>query len=162
MMRQRNGLPVQSEKDGKSGVRRRRLSRWLVFTFICFATVGVAVWLVSPRPYDSGPLMERLLAAGPGPTPFSTVAPHDDWDTICYLDPYDTPSLRLPRHLGAELTGIADLTGFTYEPYDQIISEEEIGLLETRPSPDTDLAPMGLSPPHLRNPACGHRNRRAS
>jgi hypothetical protein len=102
--------------------RRRRLLQWCgVLVGLC--VVGLAtVKLVLPNRFDSTPLMQRLLAAGPKPTAFSAVLPQPDWDTVCYLDPYDKPSVDLPRHLNE------DVTNFTFKPFDHVIGEEENGL----------------------------------
>ena len=102
-----------------------RVRQFLGFVLIIGASVLAlaAVQLLSPKGRsDSDLLLERLLEAGSKPTPFSTVMPDPDWDTVCYLSPYDRPSRGLPQYLGE------DLSGFDFEPYDKIIAEGENGL----------------------------------
>jgi hypothetical protein len=86
------------------------------------AVAGLAVWLLRPTSSDSEELAGRLLAAGPQRTSFETVLPDRRWDTVCYLDPYDRPSLSLTRHLEE------DVTDFVFEPSDRYLAEEETGI----------------------------------
>ena len=65
-----------------------RVRQFLGFVLIIGASVLAlaAVQLLSPKGRsDSDLLLERLLEAGSKPTPFSTVMPDPDWDTVCYL-----------------------------------------------------------------------------
>ena len=93
-----------------------------MYAAVCVVALIVAIGLFYPVHFDVTTLEKRLLSGGPEPTLFSTVLPDRTWDTVCRLDPYDRPSSRLPEHMNE------DLTGFTYEPSDQFIHEEESGL----------------------------------
>jgi hypothetical protein len=102
-----------------------RVRQFLGFVLIIGASVLAlaAVQLLSPKGRsDSDLLLERLLEAGSKPTPFSTVMPDPDWDTVCYLGPYDKSSRMLSFLLNK------DITEFTFQPYDQIMAEPENGV----------------------------------
>ena len=89
---------------------------------LCALLLVIAIVGSPPLPRGSAEMMERLLAAGPEPTPFSAVLPDHDWETVCYLDPYDLPERRLPFHLSE------DLGNFSFQPSHRWIDEHENGL----------------------------------
>lgn len=108
------------------GKWRRRLLWLLAGAFgvgaLCAVLLAIAIVGSPPLPRESAEMMEGLLAAGSEPTPFSAVLPDREWDTVCYLDPYDLPSRRLPFHLSE------DLRNFSFQPSHRWIDEHENGL----------------------------------
>jgi hypothetical protein len=102
--------------------RLPKIIKWVLVAVACIFVLGLGLLLVLPRPAELPPVIERLLAAGPGTTAFSAILPDRDWDTVCYIDPYDKASLDLPRHLGK------GLSGYSYQPSDLWFSETESGL----------------------------------